>query len=168
MTNEYYDGFAIYYASSHEHEDKRNNRHPFRYMDLNEENGPMTQEKIDRYYQRLPDWVIEDLVMSGLGDVWLDHLHKYQKNQTYFADAIYSAMNNYIRNPLATNFHKHYGRKDIRKGQDWMDDHEVHHTSMSMGDLVVFEKTVDSTDGPVTIQRFLYCQASGWAEFTLV
>lgn len=166
MTNDYYDGFAIYYTSSHEHEDERNNRHPFRFMDLEEE---MTQEKIDRYYQRLPDWVIEDLVMSGLGDV-----HRYpndewsSRKRENFADAIYSAMNNYNRNPLATNFHAHYGREDIRKGQDWMDEHEVHHTSMSMGDLVVFEKTVDSTDGPVTIQRFLYCQGAGWAEFTLV
>lgn len=167
MTNKHYDGFAIYYASSHEHEDERNNRHPFRFMDLDEK---MTQEKIDRYYQRLPDWVIEDLVQSGLGVVLKGHPEDgwSSRQRESFADAIYSAMNTYNRNPLATNFHEFYGREDIRKGQDWMDEHEVHHTSMSMGDMVVFEKTVDSTDGPVTIQQFLYCQASGWAEFTLV
>ncbi|MDA9991644.1 hypothetical protein N9E35_01415 [Candidatus Marinimicrobia bacterium] len=77
-------------------------------------------------------------------------------------------MNSYPTNPLAPEYHQVQTGIMDRKGQHWLDENDVSHTSMSMGDMVMTERTVDSTDGPVTIRKFLYCQSNGWKQFDLV
>ena len=165
MTEEY--GFAIYYASYHEL-DRDKDRHPYQFSDIGEEwNEPLTEELIEKYYKKLPDWAIEDLVHKTEIE---DRLYRYmhQWNEQIFADDIFRLLNYYPTNPLAPEFHQAHSGVLDRKGQDWLEENAVHHTSMSVGDLVMIEKSVDSTDGPVTVKHFLYCQNTGWNEFDLI
>lgn len=158
MTEEY--GFAIYYASYHEL-DRDKDRHPYQFSNIGEEwNEPLTEELIEKYYKKLPDWVIEDLVQT--------ELQKHFENEQVFADDIFRLLNYYPTNPLAPEFHQAQTGVLDRKGQNWLDENDVMHTSMSVGDLVMIEKSVDSTDGPVTVKHFLYCQREGWNEFDLI
>ena len=168
MTEKY--GFAIYYASYHEL-DRNKDRHPYQFSNIGEEwNEPLTEELIEKYYKKLPDWVIEDLVKNtGLRgrryhnqDLWTDEYDKV------FADEIYQLMNYYPTNPLAPEFHQEHTGVLDRKGQEWLEENDVAHTSFSSGDLVMIELSVDSTDGPVTVRKFLYCQRKGWERFELI
>ncbi len=169
MTEKY--GFAIYYASYHEL-DRHKDRHPYQFSNIGEEwNEPLTEELIEKYYKKLPDWVNEDLVQTQTEleryfdldqGLWTDEYDQV------FADDIYKLLNYYPTNPLAPEFHQAQRGVLDRKGQDWLDENDVSHTSMSMGDMVMIELPVDSTDGPVTVRKFLYCQNRGWKKFDLI
>ncbi len=149
---------SIYYTSSHDVDDEL--RHPYRFCNLDTE---LTDKDVEKYYRKLPNWVIDDLSnVLVVGDI------ESASDEIELANRIFSSMNQYQQNPLSPDFHKTWRGVFDMKGQEWLEQNEVHHTSMSVGDMICFEQSIDSTDGPVDVRRYLYCQSVGWAVIDMV
>lgn len=115
----------------------------------------------------LPDWVYENLAEDGINLEYGDDMAKdieYGSVERFgnLMENIFRRMNSYETNPLAIEYpHRIDCYEDgetpkllepdnPRIGQEWMKEHNVHHTSMSVGDIVEING------------KLWHCQSAGW------
>ena len=96
-----------------------------------------TQEQVDKLWKQLPDWVVDEFHYIIKHEEW--------KHES-LCDRIFYLLNHYEHNPLAIDFYEDQNPK----GQNWLKENNVGHTSMSVGDIVVIDGT------------HYYCASFGW------
>ena len=112
----------------------------------------------------LPNWVYENLAEDGMSIEYDDHMAKDEELPRFgnLLENIFRRMNSYETNPLALEYvmridcyengqtPKLLEPDNPRFGQEWMKEHNVHHTSMSVGDIVEING------------KLWHCQRTGW------
>lgn len=94
-------------------------------------------EQVNELWEQLPDWVVEGLAPQ---------ITFMYREEEALCDRIFYLMNHYEHNPLAIDFYE----DENPKGQNWIKENNLDHTSMSVGDIVVLDGT------------HYYCASLGW------
>lgn len=90
------------------------------------------------WYAKKPVFSTENVTIESMKETHLAIPHEFNNEKTL--DAIWMILNDYATNPLSAE----------NGGQGWLIENNMHHTSMSIGDII-------ERDG-----KFYICADEGW------
>jgi hypothetical protein len=123
-----------------------------------------TKKQIEEGWVELPAWVVENLMEDGM-----NLLGPTGKGPM---EAVFHRMNSYATNPLAGEYPNRIdcyeeGEEpklldNPRIGQEWMAENNVHHTSMSVGDIVWIDGYGEEEGFEPSCNGHYYCMNRGF------
>jgi len=117
----------------------KENMHDDWMMRVSYKNKYPTREEIDADYVTLPI----------PNEFWLKMNMPDEEYKTAILDAIFNIMNRYDTNPMGmTSESDEHGKRM----QQWLRNHDIRHTSMSVGDVIILDNNI------------YVCDVQGWKE----